>query len=375
MENLKSNAIPFGRPTITPEMEEAALQALRNERLVLGESVHKFEAAFARYCGVNEAVSVSSGTAALHLSLVGLGIGHGQPVLTTPMSFIATANAVKHAGAEPRFVDIDPGTLLMRTDPPKARAGPAPAALMPVHLYGTPIDVAALREAYPETPVVEDACQAHGARFRGRRAGSLGDVGCFSFYSTKNMTVAGDGGMITTNDPELAAQLRSLRDCGRRTQYLHDYIGYTSRLNTVNAAIGLVQLRHLDAWNDRRRKIAAKYIAALKDNPGVTLPSIPPGAEPVYHLFTVGVDGRDQIRSRLEQGGIQTAVHYPTPIHLQPPYMREYGYERAAFPIAESWADRTLSLPLYPDLTDEQVSRVASTVADSIPYSTPEALR
>lgn len=355
---MNKTTIPLAAPTITEEMINAAADALRNEFLVMGESVHRFEEEFAAYCGVKEAVSVNSGTIALQIALGAVGIGPGDEVLTTPMSFIATANAIHHTGAKPTFQDIDPGTKLLDA----TRLNSNPKALVPVHLYGTPSPIDAYREAYPDAVIIEDACQAHGAAYRGQRAGSIGDIACFSFYTTKNMTVGGDGGMITTNDEELASMMRSVRDCGRDTKYLHGRFGHTARLNTTNAAFGRVQLRHLDAWNQRRRAIAEAYDQAFRELDWVERPEVPAAAESVHHLYAVGVMDTSRFQSALSDAGVQSGNHYPVPIHLQPPYRAMYGHKPNAYPNAESWAKRTVSLPIYPTMTDDDVARVIAAV-------------
>lgn len=351
--------IPLAQPMMTEEMVAAASEALRHEFLVMGESVHRFEEEFARYCGTREAVSVSNGTIALQVALQALGVGPGDSVLTTPMSFIATANAIHHQSAVPAFHDVDARSKLLAVPGPDA---PNPKAVIPVHLYGTPCPVEPFRERFPDVPVVEDACQAHGARLHGRRAGALGDVGCFSFYSTKNMTVGGDGGMVTTDDPELAAIMRSIRDCGRDEKYLHGRFGHTARLNTVNAAIGRVQLHHLDKWNRIRRTIAARYDKAFSDMDWMERPQVPTGAEPVSHLYAVGVRDPEPFQLFLAERCIHTGNHYPLPIHLQPPYRETYGGHEGQYPEAERWARETVSLPLYVGMDDDQVTRVLEAV-------------
>ena len=284
--------IPLASPIIDAEMREAALSALENEKLVMGESVHKFEEEFARYCGTKYAVSTGSGTAALSITLQALGISHGSEVVTTPFSFIATANAVLHAGAEPVFADVEDSGINLSPGKARAKIGPKTRALIPVHLYGHAAAMDEFLEITRGTGVklVEDACQAHGAEFGGKRVGSIGEAGCFSFYPAKNMTVGGDGGMITTDNSELAEAAGSIRDCGRdkNSKYYMGRIGYTSRLNSVNAAIGRVQLRRLDSWNEARRRLAALYRRHLEGVDGIVLPPSERQVEkPVYHLFVI----------------------------------------------------------------------------------------
>lgn len=348
-------------------MIEAAIQALQNESPVLGESVFKFEEEFARYIGVKRAISTNSGTDALHISLIALGVGPGDEVVTTPVSFIASANCIIHAGAKPVFADIDMKTYTV--DPScveRAMTGRAKAVL-PVHIFGHPADMDTICKLADERGlyVVEDACQAHGAIYKGRRVGSIGHVGCFSFYQSKNMTVLGDGGMVTTDDEDLADKIASLRNCGRKEWYIHDKIGFTARLNTVNAAIGLVQLRHLDEWNEARRRVARLYYKLLSDIEELILPPRPSGGVvPVYHQFVVRARRRDELRERLAERGVQTAIHYPLPIHLQPIYMELYGYKGGEYPAAEEFCRTCLSLPMYPELELDDVRYVCETVRE-----------
>lgn len=360
---VNKSVVPLSKPMFTMDMEEAAIQALRNEHFVLGESVFKFEEEFARYCGVKHAVSVSSGTIALQLTLQALGFKRPENVvLTTPMSFVATANAVLHANATPAFTDITAEDALL--DPRRIGSSLREiSAVIPVHLYGKPAAVDDILSVVgDDVPLVEDACQAHGAIYRGRRVGALGVAGCFSFYSTKNMTVGGDGGMITTNDNRLAQKTRKLRDCGRISHYLHDEIGYSARLNTVNAAIGRVQLRYLDKWNARRRELASRYSTALANLEKLSLPPQSSDSEPVYHLYVVRTRHRDDLQSYLAVKGITTGIHYPVPIHLQPVYRETFGYKPGNFQNAERHAKTALSLPMYPELKEEEVDYVVEQI-------------
>ncbi|OPY32665.1 MAG: TDP-4-oxo-6-deoxy-D-glucose transaminase [Methanomassiliicoccales archaeon PtaU1.Bin124] len=361
---MKTDKIAIAHPEMTEEMIEAASAALRNERLVMGESVFKFEEEFAKYCGVKHAISVSSGTDALSLAMIALDL-KGKEVLTTPLSFIATANTVVHAGGKPVFCDADPVDNNIDIKAAAKVKGKKIKAILPVHLFGHPCDMDAMMDLAQERDwfVIEDACQAHGAEFKGKKVGDIGTVGCFSFYPTKNMTVGGDGGMVTTNDEKLAKDVAKLRDCGRVSRYLHDVVGYTSRLNTCNAAIGRIQLRHLDQWNDRRREIAKLYTKLLKGTDGVMVPPSPDKKKtPVYHLYAIKVKGRDQLAAKLSEAGIDTAVHYPVPIHLQPAYKDVRGFKEGDYPVAERSSSTLMSLPIYPSLTNDQVKRVAETI-------------
>ena len=356
------------RPVVDEEMLQAALYSLQNEKLVMGESVFKFEEEFARYCGSRYAVSTGSGTAALQIALQSMQIGPNDEVMTTPFSFFATSNAVIHAGAQPRFADVEDNGFNLDPAKVEARLTPKTRFIIPVHLYGQPARMDEFRDLAEdkEISIVEDACQAHGAEYEGRRVGSLGHIACFSFYTSKNMTVCGDGGMIVTNDEDVADAARSFRDCGRASKYTMSRIGYTSRLNTVNAAIGRVQLRKLDTWNKTRRRIADLYRKALEGASGITLPPTEtPKETPVYHLFVVRSTRRDQLAAYLERNGVEPAIHYPVPIHLQTPYREKYGYSEGLFPIAERLAGQVLSLPIHPAITEEEVHTVSRLIRES----------
>ena len=344
--------IPLGKPIFDKEMEEAALDALRNERFVLGESVHKFEEEFAKYCGTDFAVSTSSGTDALKIAMLAAGIHPGDAVVTSPASFIASANAIIHAQGTPHFSDINPETN--NIDPSKMEKAitATTKAVIPVHLYGYPADMNSINDLGDKRGliVIEDACQAHGASYSGKKTGSLGFIGCFSFYSSKNMTVGGDGGMITISDEKIAAAAMKLRDCGRKSQYVHDIIGFTSRLNSVNAAIGRVQLKRLDAWNKHRREAAKIYDRYLEGVGDLVFRQAFTTVEPVYHLYVVRTKHRDELKTWLESQGIGCGVHYALPIHLQPIYRQMFGYAEGAYPNAEELSKTCLSLPIFPKL-------------------------
>ena len=349
--------IPFFVQEFTVEMEEAAIHALRNESFVGGESVSKFEEEFADYIGTKCAVSVSSGNAALQISLMSLGISDNSKVITPTNSFIASANCIRMANAKPILADIDlrDGGIDIGSVTENANA------VIPVHIYGNPCDFESVK-AFTENqniPIVEDACQAHGATYKEKKVGSLGDVGCFSFYPTKNMTVAGDGGMTTTDNEEIAMKIKSIRDNGRKTKTEFDKLGFTMRLNTVNAAIGRVQLSHLDEKNTRRREIVSIYRKNLVND--CILPENENGKS-VYHQIVVKHEKRDQIRQELADNDIGSAIYYEKPIHLQPIY-QEYGYE---LPNSEKLSKEIMSLPSYPSLTDEQILVICEHVKNII---------
>ena len=338
--------IPFFVQEFTSEMEEAAIHALRNESFVGGESVSKFEEEFAEYTGVKHAVSVSSGNSALQISLMALGIADNSKVVTPTNSFIASANCIRMTNAHPILADID----LRDGGIDVSGITQSVDAIIPVHIYGNPCNFDSVKAFAEEQkiPIIEDACQAHGAVYKNRKVGSLSDVGCFSFYPTKNMTVGGDGGMTTTNNEEIAQKISSIRDNGRKTKNEFDKLGFTMRLNTVNAAIGRIQLKHLDEKNSRRREIVSIYKKNLVKD--CILPENENGKS-VYHQIVIRHSKRNEIRKGLADNNIGSAIYYETPIHLQPIY-QEYGYK---LPNSEKFSKEVMSLPSYPQLTDEQI--------------------
>tara|TARA_B100001123_G_scaffold324834_1_gene365023 strand:- start:3123 stop:4142 length:1020 start_codon:yes stop_codon:yes gene_type:complete len=334
-------------------MEEAAIHALRNESFVGGESVSKFEEEFAQYIGTKYAVSVNSGNSALQISLMALGIGNKSKVITPTNSFIASANCIRMTNAKPILTDIDmkDGGIDLSNNKDSVNA------IIPVHIYGNPcnFDSVKLFSKEQNIPIIEDACQAHGAEYKGRKVGSLGDVGCFSFYPTKNMTVGGDGGITTTDNEEIALKIKSIRDNGRKTKNEFDKLGFTMRLNTVNAAIGRVQLRHLDEKTARRREIVSIYRKNLVHD--CILPENKDGKS-VYHQIVIKHEKRDEIRKELTDNEIGSAIYYETPIHKQPIY-QEFGYK---LPNSEKFSKEIMSLPSYPQLTDEQALEICEHV-------------
>jgi perosamine synthetase len=359
--------IPLARPIFDDEMKEAALHAIQSERFVMGESVFKFEEEFAHYCGTKFAVSTSSGTAALVLSLIAIGVRGGE-VITSPASFVASANSIVHAGATPKFADITLQTYTIDPGMVGSQLDQKTKAVLPVHLYGYPAKMRELCEIASKKgiAIVEDACQGHGIMYNGKKAGSLGDAGCFSFYPSKNMTVAGDGGMVTTNDESIAERVSSLRDCGRAkgAKYVHDKLGFTERLNTVQAAIGRVQLKRLDAWNQVRQGIAAKYDDLLSDlgDEVITPPTASSAATPVYHMYVLRCSRRDDLRKWLENSGVETGIHYAYPIHLQPLYKALFQFEEGAFPNSEELCRKALSIPMHPHLTQDEIEYVSQLI-------------
>ena len=345
--------IPFFIQEFTNEMEDAAIHALRNESFVGGESVSKFEEEFARYTGTKYAASVSSGNGALQISLMALGIGESHKVITPTNSFIASANCIRMTNAKPILTDIktnDGGIDLSNNEN-------IVNAIIPVHIYGNPCDFDSVKSFAEEQkiPIIEDACQAHGAEYKGKKVGSLGNVGCFSFYPTKNMTVGGDGGMTTTDDEAIVSKIKSIRDNGRKTKNEFDKLGFTMRLNTVNAAIGRVQLKHLDEKTARRREIVSIYRKNLVQD--CILPENKDGKS-VYHQIVIKHEKRDEIRKELADNEIGSAIYYETPIHKQPIY-QEFGYK---LPNSEKFSKEIISLPSYPQLTDDQALEICEHV-------------
>lgn len=349
---------------IKPELDAAVARVLENTSFILGPEVEAFEQAFARYCGVEYAVGVDSGTAALQLSLMVCGVGPGDEVITTPFTFIATAAAISHVGAKPVLADIDPRTYNIDPEKIEAAITPRTKAIIPVHLYGQPAEMAPIQEIgrRHHVWVIEDACQAVGATYRGCKTGGLGDLGCFSFYPSKNLGAAGDGGLVTTNDPALADRIRKLRDHGRISKYEHGMVGYTYRLDALQAAILGVKLNHLDDWNEARRRHAATYSALLAPL-GVVTPYEAPGCRAVYHVYAVRVPRRDALLAHLQAKGIGASVHYPLPVHLQPAYAH-LGLGPGSCPVAEQCAREILSLPIYPELTQGQIEEVVGAIQE-----------
>ena len=345
--------IPFFVQEFTDEMEEAAIHALRNESFVGGESVSKFEEEFAKYTGTKYAASVSSGNGALQISLMALGIGESHKVITPTNSFIASANCIRMTNAKPVLTDIDANDGGIDISNNKDNVN----AIIPVHIYGNPCNFDSVKSFADEQkiPIIEDACQAHGAEYKGKKVGSLGDVGCFSFYPTKNMTVGGDGGMTTTDDEEIVSKIKSIRDNGRKTKNEFDKLGFTMRLNTVNAAIGRVQLKHLDEKTARRREIVSIYRKNLVQD--CILPENKDGKS-VYHQIVVKHEKRDEIRKELTANEIGSAIYYEIPIHQQPIY-QSYKFE---LPNSEKFSKLILSLPSYPQLTNDQALEICEHV-------------
>ena len=379
---MRSNAQPSRTSTMVPladlkaqhqrlgpELQAAMDRVFASSDFVLGEEVRRFEAEFADYCGAAEAVACANGTDALELALWGIGIGPGDEVITVANTFAATAEAIVRCGATPRFVDVDPQTLLMDVRQLDEAITPWTRAILPVHLYGSCVDVAAVMAiaARHGIDVIEDAAQAQGATSRGKRAGGTARAGCFSFYPGKNLGACGDAGAVITSDLEVASRMRQMRDHGRAgKKYEHELVGRNSRMDGLQGAILRVKLRHLDDWNARRREIAASYRAVL-DDAGVVPVEVPSSSEPVYHQFVIRTAERDAIRRALEARGIQTGIHYPIPLHRQPaftPYLQPSAADHLRE--TDAAAAEILSLPMYPELSDADVRRVAASIVECL---------
>ncbi len=345
------------------ELAEAARRVILSGQFVLGENVAAFEKAFAAFCGCAHAISVNSGTSALHLALLAAGVGPGDEVITVPTTFVATVAAIQYANATTQLVDVDPKTWTMDPGLLEAAITPRTKAVIPVHLHGRLADMDVIMKIARARglTVIEDAAQAHGAEQDGCRAGAIGDIGCFSFYPGKNLGACGEGGAVTTNRADLAARVRMLRDWGQGRKYLHVEKGFNYRLDEIQAAVLSVKLPHLETWTDMRRQAASRYDCNLADT-GIMHPAPPHGRNHVYHVYAVRIPDRDTVRVRLGPD-IGTGIHYPTPVHLQPAYA-DLGYKPGDFPVSERIADETLSLPMFPGITGEQVDTVCAALLD-----------
>jgi dTDP-4-amino-4,6-dideoxygalactose transaminase len=354
--------LPAQHRVLQQELSEAVAQVMERCDFALGKDVTTFEEEFAAFCGTHYAVGLDSGLAALELSLRALGIGPGDEVIVPAHTFVATAAAVTFAGARPVLVDVDEHTYNLDVSQVEAAITPHTRAVVPVHLYGLPADMDAILAlaGKHDLLVVEDACQAHGAFYRGRRAGSLGHAAAFSFYPTKNLGGCGDGGIMVTDDAAAAERVRAMRNCGQREKYIHELPPFNHRMDTLQAAVLRVKLRNLEGWIEARQRNAALYTELFAGSEVVT-PVEMPGATHVYHLYVIRVPQRDKLQAHLRQQGIGTAIHYPVPIHLQPFYAGD-GFRREQFPVTERVCDQVLSLPMFPELTAGQVEYVVGQV-------------
>jgi dTDP-4-amino-4,6-dideoxygalactose transaminase len=345
-------------------------EVFNSASFVGGPIVENFEKEFADFCGCGYAASTSNGTSALWMTLLSLGIGQGDEVITVPNTFIATAEAITFSGARPVFVDVEEQSYTMNPTLLEKAITPKTKAVIPVHLFGQPADMDPILEIAKRRGlfVVEDACQAHGALYKGKEVGTIGDAGCFSFYPGKNLGAYGEAGAVVTNDPELAEKIKILRDHGQSRKYYHKVIGWNGRMDGLQGAVLRVKLKYLPAWNEARRKKAGLYNSLLTDMDEITLPSEMDYARHVYHLYVIRTRRRDDLKSYLAERGIECGIHYPVPIHLQEAY-RHFGIRHGAFPVAEKCAEELLSLPMYPELTEEQIGYVAAELRNKLSLS------
>jgi len=354
--------IPLVKVYMDDDIKKAVLEVLDSGWYILREKTHEFEKKFAEFCDVKNAVCVSSGTAGIFLSLLALDIKRGDEVIVPSFSFVSTATPVIEVGAKPVFVDIEEKTYTVNPGKIREAVTKRTKAIMPVHLYGHPANMDPIMEIAEENDiyVIEDACQAHGAEYKGKKVGGIGHVGCFSFYPSKNMTVCGDGGVVVTNNGEIAETVRKLRDHGRRDKYVFELKGYNLRFNEIQAAIGIKQLEKLPEWNEARRSIARMYNQALEGL--VTTPIEEPWAKHVYHVYVIRTRKRDELQEFLSHHGISTLVHYPVPIHKQPAITNVLGAQ-PALKNTEKFAEEVLSIPMYPTLTNREVRYVSDKIA------------
>jgi len=360
---------------IGEEVSAAVQEVLNSGYYIGGPVVENFEQQFAEYTGVGQCVACNSGTDALYLALRALQIGRGDEVITTPFTFIATAEVITAVGATPVFVDIDAKTFNLDITQLRTNITKRTKAIVPVHLFGQPVDMTALMAIAQEmgVAVIEDCAQAVGAEWAGKKVGSIGHIGCFSFYPTKNLGACGDGGAVTTNDPAIAASIRMLRNHGMSgDRYRHEATGINSRLDALQAAILQIKLPYLDRWNDARREVAASYHQMLKPVPGVVIPQELPGGRAVWNQYTIRLTKdsssssyRDEVRNQLQQLGVSSMVYYPLPLHLQPVY-NDLGYQPGEFPVVEQACHEVLSLPMFPELSFEEQQQVVYGLKDCL---------
>ncbi|TAU73291.1 DegT/DnrJ/EryC1/StrS family aminotransferase [Rhizobium leguminosarum] len=347
--------------SIKGEIDAAVLGVLASGQYVLGDEVAHFEQEFADYCNVKHAIAVNTGTSALHLALLAAGVGPGDEVITVPFTFVATVSAICYTGARPVFVDVEPVTLTMDPAEVEAKITPRTKAIVPVHLYGQMADMDAIKAIAERhgIPVIEDACQAHGAQYKGHRAGSIGLSGCFSFYPGKNLGACGEGGMVVTNDDDQAKTMRMLRDWGQEQRYHHLLKGFNYRMDAIQGAILRVKLRHLEAWTEARRTHARRYSSLLAGSTVLTTPVEAADRRHVYHVYAVRSRDRDGLQRLLSAEGIPSGLHYPIPVHLQKAHA-DLGYQAGDFPVSEAAAREVLSLPIYPEMPVRHVDQVVA---------------
>lgn len=347
--------------SIKGEIDAAVLGVLASGQYVLGEEVLRFEQEFADYCNVKHAIAVNTGTSALHLALLAAGIGPGDEVITVPFTFVATVSAICYTGARPVFVDVEPVTLTMDPAEIEAKITPRTKAIIPVHIYGQMADMDAIKAIadHHRIPVIEDACQAHGAQYKGQRAGSIGVSGCFSFYPGKNLGACGEGGLVVTNNDEQAKTMRMLRDWGQEQRYHHLLKGFNYRMDAIQGAILRVKLRHLEAWTEARRTHARRYSSLLAGSPHLKIPVETADRRHVYHVYAIRSRDRDGLQRVLSADGVPSGLHYPIPVHLQKAHA-DLGYQAGDFPVSEAAAREVLSLPIYPEMPSQHIDQVAA---------------
>ncbi|QND24843.1 DegT/DnrJ/EryC1/StrS family aminotransferase (plasmid) [Rhizobium leguminosarum bv. viciae] len=352
--------------SIKSEIDAAVLGVLASGQYILGEEVARLEQEFADYCNVKHAIAVNTGTSALHLSLLAAGVGHGDEVITVPFTFVATVSAICYAGARPVFVDVEPVTLTMDPAQLEAKITPRTKAIVPVHLYGQMADMDAIKAIadHYRIPVIEDACQAHGAQYKGARAGSIGTSGCFSFYPGKNLGACGEGGIVVTNSDDQAKTMRMLRDWGQEQRYHHLLKGFNYRMDAIQGAILRIKLRHLEAWTEARRAHGRRYTLLLGGSANLRTPVEIADRRHVYHVYAIRSRDRDQLQRVLSEEGIQSGLHYPIPVHLQKAHA-DLGYKAGDLPISEAAAREVLSLPIYPEMPAWHVDRVAAALENT----------
>jgi len=362
---MKVNFVDLGRQTssIREEINKAIAKVIDCSGFILGEEVESFEKEFANYCGVKYAAGVDNGTSAIELSLRALGIGEGDEVITQANTFIATATSISAAGAKPVLVDINPENYNLDIKKIEKKITDKTKAIIPVHLYGNPTEMGAIRELADkyDLKIVEDACQSHGAKYKGKRVGSFGELSAFSFYPGKNLGAFGDSGIVVSNDEKLINNIKMMRNYGQSKKYYHDVFPFNRRLDGLQAAILRVKLKYLDEWNEKRRKKAKIYNSLLKDM--AVIPRIDPNNEPVYHLYVVQVDKRDELLNYLNKNEVSAGIHYPIPIHLQK-HFNYLGYQVQDFPVTEMISKRIISLPMFPELKKEEIEYVCEKIKE-----------
>lgn len=354
--------IDFSKMYVDDDIRSSVIEVLNSGRYVKGEKLRSFEKEFAKFCGTKHSIGVSSGTSAILLALMALGIKKGDEVIVPAHTFVATASPILFLGGTPVFADIDENTYTIDPSDIERKITKSTKAIIPVHLYGHPCDMDPINEIAQEKDlaVIEDACQAHGAAYKGKKAGSIGDIGCFSFFPSKNMTVLGEGGIVSTNNDELAKKISMLRDHGRKDKYLHEILGLNLRMDEIHAAIGRESLKHISEWNKKRREVAAQYNRSL-DGLDLVIPTEKSWAEHVYHLYVIRVKERDKLAAYLNEKGVSTGVHYPVPLHKQPCMLADVH-----LPVTERCVEEILSLPMHPQLSREEVEYVCNNIGEAL---------